>query len=117
MEDWRGEKTNFGEKDGEEFDQVKVALVPVVELHVPDEFGVSGHVVVSDHAAVSPAAKLHADVSSDEMVRVWGRDRARLKVVVGGLPVTLPSPWVGGDCDGGNGGAETERSLPPWAIS
>ncbi len=30
----------FGEEDGEEFDQVKVALVPVVELDVPDEFGV-----------------------------------------------------------------------------
>jgi hypothetical protein len=42
----------FGEKDGEEFDQVTVALVHVVELHVPDEFGFSGHVVVSDHAAV-----------------------------------------------------------------
>ncbi len=38
----------FGEEDGEEFDQVKVALVSVVELDVPDEFGVSGHVVVSD---------------------------------------------------------------------
>jgi hypothetical protein len=24
---------SFGEKDGEEFDQVKVALVPVIELH------------------------------------------------------------------------------------
>ncbi len=77
MENWRGEKMSFGEKDGEEFDQVKVALVPVVELHVPDEeFGVSGHVVVSDHAAVPPAAELHSDVSSDEMLRVWGRDRA-----------------------------------------
>ena len=38
-------------EDGEEFGQVEVALVPVVELHVPDEFVVSGHVVVSDHAA------------------------------------------------------------------
>ena len=63
---------SFGEKDGEEFDQVKVALVPVVELHVPDEFGFSGHVVVSDHAAVTPTAELHADVSSDEMVRMTG---------------------------------------------
>ncbi len=33
---------SFGEEDGEEFDQVKVALVPVVELDVPDEFGVGG---------------------------------------------------------------------------
>jgi hypothetical protein len=51
-EDWRGEKTSFGEKDREEFDQVKVALVLVFVLRVPDEFGVSGHVVVGDHAAV-----------------------------------------------------------------
>ncbi len=35
---------DFGEKDAEEFDQVKVALDPVVELHVSDEFGVGGHV-------------------------------------------------------------------------
>ena len=40
----------FGKEDGEEFGQVEVALVPLVELHVPDEFVVSGHVVVSDHA-------------------------------------------------------------------
>jgi hypothetical protein len=64
---------DFGEEDGEEFDQVKVALVPVVKLDVPDEFGFSGHVVVSDHAAVPPAAELHPDVSSDEVVRVRGR--------------------------------------------
>ncbi len=61
----------FGEEDGEEFDQVKVAPVPVVELDVPDEFGVSGgHVVVSDHAAVPPATEPHPYVSSDEVVRV-----------------------------------------------
>ena len=35
----------LGEKDGEEFDQVKVALIPVVETHVPDEFVLGGHVV------------------------------------------------------------------------
>jgi hypothetical protein len=60
----------LGEKDGEEFGQVKVALVPVVETNVPDEFVLGGHVVVSDHAAVPPRAELHADVSSDEVVRV-----------------------------------------------
>ncbi len=60
----------FREKDGEEFDQVKVALVPVVELHVPNEFDLGGHVVVSDHATVPPVAELHSDDSSDEMVRV-----------------------------------------------
>jgi hypothetical protein len=67
----------FGEEDGEEFDQVKVALVPVVELDVPDEFGVGGHVVVSDHAAVPSAAELPPDVSSDEVVRVRGRGMRR----------------------------------------
>ena len=70
MGDGRGGKMSLGEKDGEEFDQVKVALVPVVELDVPDEFGVSGHVVVSDHAAVPPMAELHADGASDEVVGV-----------------------------------------------
>ena len=59
----RGGKMGFGKEDGEEFGQVEVALVPVVELHVPDEFVVSGHVVVSDHAAVPLTAELHPDVS------------------------------------------------------
>ena len=63
----------LGEKDGEEFDQVKVALVPVFEPHVPNEFGLGGHVVVRDHAAVPPRAELHSDLPSDEMVRVRGR--------------------------------------------
>jgi len=62
----------LGEKDGEEFDQVKVALVPVVEPHVPNEFGLGGHVVVRDHAAVPPRAELHADKSPYEMVRGRG---------------------------------------------
>jgi len=78
---WRGEKMGLGEKDGEEFDQVKVALIPVLELHVPDEFVLGGHVVVSDHATVPPMAELHADESSDEMVGVrggWGVEGRRL---------------------------------------
>ena len=62
----------FGKEDGEEFGQVEVALVPVVELHVPDEFVVSGHVVVSDHAAVPLTAELPPDVSADEVVGVRG---------------------------------------------
>ncbi len=70
----------LGEKDGEEFDQVKVALIPVFEPHVPNEFGLGGHVVVSDHAAVPPRAELHSDVSSDEMVRVRGRGMRRSQV-------------------------------------
>ena len=60
----------LGEKDGEEFYQVKVALIPVLEANVPDEFVLGGHVVVSDHAAVPPATEPHPDVSSDEVVRV-----------------------------------------------
>ncbi len=63
----------LGEKDGEEFDQIKVALIPVVKPHVPNEFGLGGHVVVSDHAVVPPRAELHSDLPSDEMVRVRGR--------------------------------------------
>ena len=62
----------FREKDGEEFDQVKVALVPVFETNMPDEFVLGGHVVVSDHAAVPPRAELHADKSPYEMVRGRG---------------------------------------------
>ena len=58
----------LGEKDGEEFDQIKVALIPVFKPHVPNEFGLGGHVVVSDHAAVPPTTKLHSDVTSDEVM-------------------------------------------------
>ena len=55
----------FREKDGEEFDQVKVALVPVFEENVPDEFVLGGHVVVSDHSsAMPPTTELHPDVPS-----------------------------------------------------
>ena len=28
----------FREKDGEEFDEVQVALIPIIEDHVPNEF-------------------------------------------------------------------------------
>ena len=62
----------LGEKDGEEFDQFKVALIPVFKPHVPNEFGLGEHVVVSDHAAVPPRAELHADKSPYEMVRGRG---------------------------------------------
>jgi hypothetical protein len=40
----------------------------VVELHVPNEFVVRGHVVVSDHAAIPTGTELHSDVSSDEVM-------------------------------------------------
>ncbi len=122
MGDRRGEKISFREKNGEEFDQVKVALIHVFEQHVPDEFGVGGHVVVSDHAAVPPAAELHADVSSDEVVRMRRRRVSGRKVggggIVGkGLPGTLPAPWVGGACGGGENGGETPQFPPRWAFS
>ena len=78
----------LGEKNGEELDQVKVALIPVFEANVPDEFVLGGHVVVSDHAAVPPRAELHPDVSSDEMVRVRGRGRKR-RVLRGGGGITV----------------------------
>ena len=81
----------LGEKNGEEFDQVKVALITVFETNVPDEFVLGGHVVVSDHAAVPPRAELHADESSDEMVRGRG----------GGMRVL-----------GGRGGITVDPSLP-----
>jgi hypothetical protein len=104
----------FGEKDGEEFDQVKVALVPFVELHVPDEFRFSEHVVASDHAAVPPVAELHPDVSFDEVVRVRGGG-----VVRGGgggvvwwevLPSIIPAPWIKGECGGGESGRDSTVS-------
>ncbi len=102
----------FGEEDGEEFDQVKVALVPVVDLDVPDEFGVSGHVVVSDHAAVPPAAELHPDVSSDEVVRVRGRGMRRRGGVGGGEYLRPFAPHgLEGISVVGNGGAG--RVSPP----
>ena len=81
----------LGEKDGEEFDQVKVALVPVVEPHVPNEFGLGGHVVVRDHAAVPPRAELHSDLPSDEMVRVRGRG-IRMRVMGGRITVDPSLP-------------------------
>ncbi len=34
-----------------------------------------------------------------------------------GLPVTLPLPWVGGSCDGGDEGEETLQSLPRWVMA
>ena len=83
----------LGEKDGEEFDQVKVALVPVVEPHVPNEFGLGGHVVVRDHAAVPPRAELHSDLPSDEMVRVRGGGIRRR--VMGGRITVDPSLPMG----------------------
>ncbi len=47
----RGKKwgeVSFGKEDREEFGEVEIKLIAVVELHVPNEFGVSGHVVVGE---------------------------------------------------------------------
>ena len=67
----------FREKDGEEFDEVQVALIPIIEDHVPNEFVVRGHVVVGDHAAKPTGPELHSDVSSDEVMRATRVARAR----------------------------------------
>ena len=89
----RGEKMGLGEKNGEEFDQVKVALITVFETNVPDEFVLGGNVVVSDHAAVPPRAELHPDVSSYEMVR--GRGGGMRRRVMGGRITVDPSLPMG----------------------
>ena len=62
----------FREKDGEEFDEVQVALIPIIEDHAPNEFVVRGHVVVGDHAAKPTGPELHSDVSSEEVLRATG---------------------------------------------
>jgi len=116
----------FREKDGEEFDEVQVALIPIIEDHVPNEFVVRGHVVVGDHAAKPTGPEHHADVSSDEVMRAariarartgrvgrgWVRSKGRRVErgggVKGGLPATLPAPWGRGACDGGDGGGKTK---------
>ena len=67
----------FREKDGEEFDEVQVALIPIIKDHVPNEFVVRGHVVVGDHAAKPPGPELHSDVSSDEVMGATRLARAR----------------------------------------
>ena len=51
----------------QKFGEVEVTLISVVELHVPNEFVVREHVVVSDHAAISTGTELHSDVASDEV--------------------------------------------------
>ena len=35
----------------------------------------------------------------------------------GGKPETLPLPWVGGSCDGGDVGVEMQRPSPWWAVA
>ncbi len=59
----------LGQEDGDEFDEIEIALIAVLEEHVPDEFVLGGHVVVSDHSAIPQKAELHPDVPSHEMMR------------------------------------------------
>jgi hypothetical protein len=77
--EWGKRRGEMGlrEKDGEEFDEVQVALIPIIEGHVPNEFVVRGHVVVGDHAAKPTGPELHSDVSSDEVMRATRVARAR----------------------------------------
>ena len=36
--------------------------------------------------------------------------------VKGGIPSTLPAPWVRGDCDGGDGRGKADRPSPLWVL-
>jgi hypothetical protein len=96
IEGGRGRKEiGFGEKDGQEFGEVEVTLISVVELHVPNEFVVRGHVVVSDHVTIPTGIELHSDVASDEVMGEGER----------------------GACYGGDEGVETGKSPRLWAAS
>jgi hypothetical protein len=67
-----------GQHDGEELSEVEIALIAVIEGDAPDEFVLSGDVMVFDHAVVPLSTELHPDVASDEAmrrerwVRRWG---------------------------------------------
>ena len=107
----------FREKDGEEFDEVQVALIPIIEDHVPNEFVVRGHVVVGDHAAIPPGPELHSDVSSDE---VMGATREPGKG--GAVENGVGGRWGGGSKVGGGkpcgrDGRETEAGGTPAVLA
>ncbi len=59
---------SFGEKDEQEFGEVEVTLITVVELHVPNKFVVRGHVAISDHDVKPTGTELHSDVTFDEVM-------------------------------------------------
>ena len=69
------------------------------------------HVMNSSH-------ELHVMNSSHEKAPedLWGEPMDVVKGRVG-LLVTLPLPWVGGSCDGGDEGEETLQSLPRWVMA
>ncbi len=81
-----GKEMGVGQKDGQEFGEVEVTLIAVVELHVPNEFVVHGHVVVSDHAAIPTGTELHSGVSSNE---VMGEGKVGARVGVDGVGVIM----------------------------
>ncbi len=62
--------------------------------------------------------RLHVMNSSHEKAPEdwWGEPMDVVKGRVG-LPVTLPLPWVGGSCDGGDEGEATLQSLPRWVMA
>ncbi len=111
----RGKEMSFGEKDGQEFGDVEITLISVVELYVPNKFVVRGHVVVSDHAviptgterdhAVIPTGtELHLDV--DPSLPMGQRGVA----MVGTEGVRLHRPPPGGVMAWGTGCEERVRS-------
>ena len=110
-----GKEMGFGEKEGQEFGEGEIALITIVELHVPNEFVVGGHVVVGDHAAVPPAAELHAHVAPDEVMGAGGggdRVRGRWKLRVRGRMRKRVGVRVrvgGGERDGDGRGTRCSR--------
>ena len=85
------------------------------------EEGVGGlHVMNSSHElhVMNSSHEWHVMNSSHEKAPedLWGEPMDVVKGRVG-LLVTLPLPWVGGSCDGGDEGEETLQSLPRWIMA
>jgi hypothetical protein len=78
------------------------------------------HVMNSSHElhVMNSSHELHVINSSHEKAPedLWGEPMDVVKGRVG-LLVTLPLPWVGGSCDGGDEGEETLQSLPRWIMA
>jgi hypothetical protein len=78
------------------------------------------HVMNSSHElhVMNSSHEWHVMNSSHEKAPedLWGEPMDVVKGRVG-LLVTLPLPWVGGSCDGGDEGEETLQSLPRWVMA
>jgi hypothetical protein len=78
------------------------------------------HVMNSSHElhVINSSHEWHVMNSSHEKAPedLWGEPMDVVKGRVG-LLVTLPLPWVGGSCDGGDEGEETLQSLPRWVMA